>query len=366
MRLAAVRGNLRVWPRKRSLKIVATIFFVVFNPFTEELVMRGILIHQWGLLLIDRSTWAEFVAAAGGRRTGDSALAIEGFEAAAHHRVARTRDQRTLRWVSSGWPRSMARPPATCCAVYVFSLEHQGLTAEIDEFFVSPDLSRAAASVNACCDTAEDMFRSRGCTNVALQIGRDNNDGPGLLPRPWLRRPRWLRTGRQDCREAFTAFKMYDLYIGNKNYSSWSLRPWVLMRELNIPFREVLVPFGGAQNPDAFRAFSPTGKVPCLVDGTTTVWDSLAITEYLAERHAGVWPADADGARLGALRGGRNAFRLPGAAQYLWHELRPPDPPACDRRPRCKRDLQRIEQLWAEGLARFGGPFLTGAQLLRR
>src|SRR5687768_13840084 len=85
----------------------------------------------------------------------------------------------------------------------------------------------------------------------------------------------------------------FDLYIGNKNYSSWSLRPWVLMRELNIPFREILVPFGGTQNPDAFRAFSPTGKVPCLVDGTTTVWDSLAITEYLAERHAGVWPTDA-------------------------------------------------------------------------
>ena len=77
---------------------------------------------------------------------------------------------------------------------------------------------------------------------------------------------------------------VYDLFIGNKNYSSWSLRPWVLMRELNIPFREKLVPFGGAQNPHAFRDFSPTGKVPCLVDGSTTVWDSLAITEYLGGR----------------------------------------------------------------------------------
>src|SRR5262245_48151186 len=82
---------------------------------------------------------------------------------------------------------------------------------------------------------------------------------------------------------------MFDLYIGNKNYSSWSLRPWVLMRELNIPFREIVVPFGGAQD---FRTFSPTGKVPCLVDGATTVWDSLAITEYVAERHAGVWPSE--------------------------------------------------------------------------
>ena len=86
---------------------------------------------------------------------------------------------------------------------------------------------------------------------------------------------------------------MFDLFIGNKNYSSWSLRPWVLMRELNIPFRERLVPFGGARNPHAFRDFSPTGKVPCLVDGSITVWDSLAITEYLGERHVGVWPAEA-------------------------------------------------------------------------
>jgi glutathione S-transferase len=69
---------------------------------------------------------------------------------------------------------------------------------------------------------------------------------------------------------------MPTLYIANKNYSSWSLRPWVLMRELGIPFDEKLVPFGDAQT---FRAFSPTGRVPCLVDGTTVVWDSLAIVE---------------------------------------------------------------------------------------
>ena len=81
---------------------------------------------------------------------------------------------------------------------------------------------------------------------------------------------------------------MYELYIANKNYSSWSLRPWVLMRELAIPFQEKLVPFGAG----AFQAFSPTGKVPCLVDGSTTVWDSLSITEYVGERHADVWPAE--------------------------------------------------------------------------
>src|SRR6185295_12474755 len=85
---------------------------------------------------------------------------------------------------------------------------------------------------------------------------------------------------------------MYVLYVGNKNYSSWSLRPWVLLRECAIPFEERLVPFADGSSHATYRSFSPTGKVPCLVDGGVVVWDSLGITEYLAERHAGVWPAD--------------------------------------------------------------------------
>ena len=68
------------------------------------------------------------------------------------------------------------------------------------------------------------------------------------------------------------------------------MRPWVLMRMLDIPLKERLMPFGG--DADAFRAFSPTGKVPCLVSAGVAVWDSLAITEYLAERHPGVWPRE--------------------------------------------------------------------------
>jgi len=154
---------------------------------------------------------------------------------------------------------------------------------------------------------------------------------------------------------------MLDLYIGNKNYSSWSLRPWVLMRELGIPFREILVPFGGAANPDAFRAFSPTGKVPCLVDGTTTVWDSLAITEYVGERHAGVWPAEALArawARSAAaeMHSGfqalRNACGMNCGLRITLHEVSDA----------LRRDLARLESLWGEGLARFGGPFLTGTR----
>ena len=86
---------------------------------------------------------------------------------------------------------------------------------------------------------------------------------------------------------------MYEIYIGNKNYSSWSLRPWVLLRARGIPFVEHVKPFARGSNFDAFRAFSPSGKVPCLRDGATAVWDSLGICEFLAERHAGPWPADA-------------------------------------------------------------------------
>jgi glutathione S-transferase len=152
---------------------------------------------------------------------------------------------------------------------------------------------------------------------------------------------------------------MFDLYIGNKNYSSWSLRPWVLLRELDIPFREIVVPFGGAGNPDAFRAFSPSGKVPCLVDGDITVWDSLAITEYVAERHAGVWPAEA-AARAWA--------RCAAAEMHSgFQALRNTCGMNCGLRIRLHtievgldRDLRRLEQLWAEGLGRFGGPFLAG------
>ena len=101
---------------------------------------------------------------------------------------------------------------------------------------------------------------------------------------------------------------MYELYIGNKNYSSWSLRPWVLMRELGIAFAEHVVAFDPGTSWTKFRAFSPSGKVPCLVDGGTVVWDSLGITEYLAERHAGVWPRRRRSTCLGTLRSRRDAL----------------------------------------------------------
>jgi glutathione S-transferase len=154
---------------------------------------------------------------------------------------------------------------------------------------------------------------------------------------------------------------MYELYIANKNYSSWSLRPWVLMRALGIPFGERLVPFtgGAGANWDAFRAFSPTGKVPCLRDGDITVWDSLAIAEYLAERHPGVWPADPAArawARCAAaeMHAGFPALRSV-CTMNCGVRVRVEAPDAALR-----KDIARLGELWNEGLARFGGPFLAG------
>jgi glutathione S-transferase len=152
---------------------------------------------------------------------------------------------------------------------------------------------------------------------------------------------------------------MYDLYIANKNYSSWSLRPWVLMRELEIEFREHLVLFGQESSWQSYRKISPSGKVPCLVDGGTVVWDSLAIAEYLAERHARVWPAEA-AARAWA--------RSASAEMHSgFGELRNRCSMSCGQRIRLnetpaalEREIARLGVLWNDGLRRFGGPFLAG------
>ncbi len=152
---------------------------------------------------------------------------------------------------------------------------------------------------------------------------------------------------------------MYQLYIANKNYSSWSLRPWVLMRELGIEFEERLRHFEAEDNFHRFRQFSPSGKVPCLVDGDCPVWDSLAIVEYLAERHDGVWPA----------AGQARTFARCAAAEMhsSFQTLREVCPMNCSIKvelteisPALQKDVERIDELWCEGLKRFGGDFLSG------
>ena len=152
----------------------------------------------------------------------------------------------------------------------------------------------------------------------------------------------------------------YTLVTANRNYSSWSLRPWVLMRALGIPFEDRIEPFLAPENYDAFRLFSPTGQVPVLIDGERTVWDSLGIALYLAERHDGVWPSDGD-ARAWAVCA---AAEMHGGFAALRNErtmnvgVRVDPVPGSDA---LDRNVARITELWAEGLDRFGGPWLAGA-----
>ena len=153
---------------------------------------------------------------------------------------------------------------------------------------------------------------------------------------------------------------MYTLYIGNKNYSSWSLRPWVLMQALHIHFEERLVTFDPGSSWDKFRPFSRSGLVPCLHDGDIKVWDSLAIAEYLAEHYPGVWPKD-PGARAWA--------RCVTAEMHSgFAALRGQCPMNCGLRVELngidealQANINRIDEIWTEGIERFGGPYLAGA-----
>ena len=157
------------------------------------------------------------------------------------------------------------------------------------------------------------------------------------------------------------------LWIGNKNYSSWSMRPWVLMKQLDIAFEEVKLRFDFSEG-SAFRqavaAQSPAGKVPVLVDEGLAIWDTLAITEYLAEQHPAVWPAErAHRARARSLsaemHSGFGALRhhcpmnieasLPEVGVRLWAE-----------QAELRSDVARIESAWADALHRSSGPYLFG------
>ena len=150
---------------------------------------------------------------------------------------------------------------------------------------------------------------------------------------------------------------MYDLHIGNKNYSSWSLRPWVLLTALGIPFTEHQHYFSADNS--AFKTFSPTALVPSLVDGQTTIWDSLAIAEYVAEDRPQVWPA---------LKSARAYARSAAAEMHSsFTTLRSMCSMSVgvriklnDTPPALVRDLARIDALWTLGFESFGGQFLAG------
>ena len=154
------------------------------------------------------------------------------------------------------------------------------------------------------------------------------------------------------------------LVIGNKLYSSWSLRPWILMRHLGLAFEEVLVPLDTPETNARIREHSPAGKVPVLVDGAATVWESLAILDYLADLYpeAAIWPRE-DGARA-------YARSIAAEMHAGFHALRAALPmnlgkayAHADRGAAVEADVARVTTIWREARTRFGagGPFLFGA-----
>jgi glutathione S-transferase len=155
-----------------------------------------------------------------------------------------------------------------------------------------------------------------------------------------------------------------NLVIGNKNYSSWSLRPWIAMKVAGIPFEEKVIPLYEADSPRQIRELSPAGKVPILIDGGIRVWESLAIIEYLADKFpdAKLWPPDTQArahARVLAaeMHAGFSALR-----RHCPMNVRRPAKPR-ELTPEVLQDVKRIEEMWNDSRARFGkeGPFLFGA-----
>ena len=163
---------------------------------------------------------------------------------------------------------------------------------------------------------------------------------------------------------------MLKLYIGNKNYSSWSMRPWVLLKQADIAFNEIMVRFDAFTPQSKFKttlgAITPTAKVPVLVDGDLVVWDTLAIAEYLAEQfpEKALWPQD-KAARARArsvcaeMHSGFSGLRancpmnieahLPEMGALLWRD-----------KPELRADVARLITMWQTLLHEHGGPLLFG------
>ena len=153
----------------------------------------------------------------------------------------------------------------------------------------------------------------------------------------------------------------YTLITANRNYSSWSLRPWVLMKALVIEFVDRLEPFAQPDNYDVFRQFSPTGQVPVLLDRDRVVADSLAIALYLAERHTDVWPVD-EAARIYAQGA---VAEMHGGFGHLCGDCPMNVGVRVQLSPMSQglhRNLARLREIFEQGLAQFGGPWLAGAE----
>lgn len=155
------------------------------------------------------------------------------------------------------------------------------------------------------------------------------------------------------------------LVIGNRNYSSWSLRPWLAMKQAGVAFDEERILLDRPDTKQQILRRSPSGRVPCLIDGALAVWDSLAICEYVNERYAGggLWPGDtALRARARAvaaeMHSGFAALRANMPMDIRGHY--PERGAAANQLPGVSADIGRIQALWADCLAASGGPFLFG------
>ena len=153
------------------------------------------------------------------------------------------------------------------------------------------------------------------------------------------------------------------LVIGNKNYSSWSLRPWIAMKVAGIPFEEVVIPLYLEGSRERILQYSPAGKVPILIDDGEPVWETLAILEHLAERfpQAGLWPADTKARSLArSIAAEMHAGFQPLRQHCTMNLWLPPKPrPQPDE---VLDNMRRIETIWRDCRTRFGrgGPFLFG------
>ena len=146
------------------------------------------------------------------------------------------------------------------------------------------------------------------------------------------------------------------LVIGNKNYSSWSLRPWLAMKVLGLAFDEKRIPLDTPGTKQEILRYSPAGKVPCLVDGSLAVWDSLAILEYLAERHPQLWPADAAERAQARSISAEMHSGFANLRHHMGMNVRKRYP-GRGRTPEVLEEIKRIDALWSQAK----GPFLFGA-----
>ncbi len=153
------------------------------------------------------------------------------------------------------------------------------------------------------------------------------------------------------------------LYIGNRNYSSWSLRAWLVLRRTGAAFDEVVIPLDRPDTPDKLRAHSPSARVPVLIHGRTTVWESLAIAEYLAERFptARLWPREPSARAMARAVSAEMHAGFPALRAHMPMDIRGRYP-GVGRTSEVAADIARIVDLWTECRRRFGagGEFLFG------